>query len=149
MTLVVEDSDTIKDVKDLIQDKEDVPSLKQLVFAGKQLDNGHMLSYYNIQKGAILHLVERLSERDHFSLLKPGMYYLWCSFIKIVHATTYIQCSKNISITHCCGGKVTCYSYISRHLLNRFQQAFTYPHVQTSGLDYSIERSLVSLGTKL
>ena len=81
MTLVVEDSDTIKDVKDLIQDKEDVPSLKQLVFAGKQLDNGHTLSYYNIQKGAILRLVERLSERDHFSLLKPGMYYLitiWC-----------------------------------------------------------------------
>jgi len=49
-------------------------------------------------------------------------------------------------------GKFQQHCSVSRQLSNRFQQALTYPqynHAQTSGLDYSIERSLVSLGTKL
>ena len=61
ITLDVENTFTIKNIKAIIMNKEGIPTKQQrLLFMDMQLEDGHTISDYNIQKESMLNLVLRL-----------------------------------------------------------------------------------------
>ena len=61
ITFEVKANDSVESVREKIKDKEGIaPEHQRLTYAGKQLEDGKLLSDYNVQRESTIHLVVRM-----------------------------------------------------------------------------------------
>lgn len=66
VTIIVDEDDTIFNLKMKLKEKEDIPPDEQrLIFGGHQLEDKQTLKHYDIQRDSTIHLVLRLPGGGH------------------------------------------------------------------------------------
>ncbi|CAL4941233.1 unnamed protein product [Urochloa decumbens] len=74
VTFTVQSTDTIRSLKEKIQDRDGTPWKEQrLIMGGRQLENGHTFGYYNVHKESTLHVVLPLNSGPYPRNIKVKM----------------------------------------------------------------------------